>query len=377
MHDQHIPPGPPPANNLLDQIRLFRSFQQDSLGVFKRFKAEYGDIYALEINGIRNFIISDPDAMHEVMVTKANQFYKDRDLKDSERGLARFLGNGLLTSDGEFWRRQRKLAAPALHVRRIAAYAGTMVEYTSAMLNRWSDGANLDISREMTALTMKIVAKTLFNTDVSSEFERVGQAMDAVQSLGGSPSMLPTWIPTPYELRLRRAGRALDEIIYRIIAEWREEGVDRGDLLSMLLLAEDDDGKRMTDQQARDEVVTLFLAGHETTANTLNWTFMLLAQHPEVEAKLHAELDAVLAWARAHAGRSGEPALQRDGHQGIDALVSTRLDCRSPGYRGYRDRWLYGAKRRTDQSGLLSGTSRSALVATTRALYAGALQSSE
>jgi cytochrome P450 len=118
--------------------------------------------------------------------------------------------------------------------------------------------------------------------------------MIEVQGVAGPPTLIPTRIPTPHELRRRRAGRLLDEIVYRFIREWREKGQDNGDLLSMLLLAEDDEGNRMSDQQARDEAVTLFLAGHETTANTLNWTWYLLAQHPEVEARLHAELDTVL-----------------------------------------------------------------------------------
>ena len=139
-----------------------------------------------------------------------------------------------------------------------------------------------------------IVAKTLFNVDASALAERVGAAVEIVQSVAGPAPLIPAWVPTPSELRKRRARAELDDIIYGLIRDWRVKGEDNGDLLSMLLLAEDDDGAHMTDEQARDEIVTLFLAGHETTANTLNWTWTLLAQNPEAEAKLHEELDRVL-----------------------------------------------------------------------------------
>jgi cytochrome P450 len=163
------------------------------------------------------------------------------------------------------------------------------------MLAGWRDGARLDIADEMLRVTMLIVAKALFSADVAEDVQRVARAVETMQEFMGQRSLLPPWVPTPRELRARRAVRDLDEVVYRLIRERRASGDDRGDLLSMLLLARDEDGNGMTDAQARDEVVTLLAAGHETTANTLNWTFYLLAQHPNVAAKLHAELDAVLA----------------------------------------------------------------------------------
>jgi cytochrome P450 len=294
MTDHKFPPGPPPAKNILQTIRLISKFQGNPLEAFRKLCDEYGETYMFQFGEGRGYMTSNPDLMHEVMVTKASSFQKDRDLKNKKVGLARFLGNGLLTSDGEFWKRQRKLAAPALHIKRIAAYAETMVDYTLKMLDSWRDGARLDISHEMTNLTMMIVAKSLFNVDASRDAERVGAAVEVVQTVAGRVQMIPAWVPTPSELRKRHARRELDEIIYRLIADWRAKGEDNGDLLSMLLLAEDDNGDHMTDEQARDEIVTLFLAGHETTANALNWTFTLLAQNPDVEAKLHDELDSVL-----------------------------------------------------------------------------------
>lgn len=295
MEERKIAGGPPPPKNIIQQIQFVLNLQKDILAMFKNLKAKYGDIYTFQAGEVYNYIISEPDAMYEVLVAQAKSFHKDPDMKNAKAGLARFLGNGLLTSDGEFWKRQRKLAAPALHAKRIEAYADAMVDYTLKMLENWNDRARLDISHEMSGLTMRIVAKTLFDADVSGEVERVGRAMVAVQSIAGPPSMVPTWVPTPHELKQRQAARDLDEIVYGFINRWHETSEDKGDLLSMFLLAEDEDGKHMTDKQARDEAITLFLAGHETTANTLNWTFTMLAQHPEIEAKLHAELDAVLA----------------------------------------------------------------------------------
>lgn len=295
MNAHKFPPGPPPAKNIIQIIRLASMFRGNTLEVFRKLNDQYGDTYVLQFGDDYGYITSNPDLIHEVLVSKASSFYKDRDMKNKKAGLARFLGNGLLTSDGEFWKRQRKLAAPALHAKRIASYGETMVDASLHMLDGWRDGTRLDIAHEMTNLTMMIVAKTLFNVDASQDAERIAAAVEVVQSVAGPIPMIPTWVPTPSELRKRRARQELDDIIYRLIVDWREKGVDNGDLLSMLLLAEDDDGSHMTDEQARDEIVTLFLAGHETTANTLNWTWTLLAQNPDVEAKLQAELDTVLA----------------------------------------------------------------------------------
>ncbi len=294
MAGVQIPPGPPPAKDMVAQLRLLMLFRKDTMGTLIDWRQQYGETYGFEIGKWRQYVFTHPDHLHEILVTQAAKFHKNDDYKNPKSGLARFLGNGLLISDGEFWKRQRKLVAPALHARRIGSYAETIVDHTRKMLDGWRDGARLDISQEMTSLTMRIVARVLFNTDVSADIDRVGDAVEALQRYTGRPQLLPTWVPTPDELGARRARRNLDAIVYRIIAEWHATGEDRGDLLSMLLMAEDDEGQRMTDQQARDEVVTLFLAGHETTANALNWTWYLLAQHPDIEAKLHHELDSVL-----------------------------------------------------------------------------------
>lgn len=280
-----------------DTFRLMSNLQSDALGLMEGWARENGDFFLIQVGESPQFITSNPEAMHEIFVKQAAHMIKDSDYTDERKGLARFLGSGLLTSNGDFWKRQRKLVAPALHTKRIAAYAQTMVEYAEMLLPTWRDGMVLNMNLAMNELTMRIVGKTLFNVTLEGDVRSIGQAMEAIQvkSSGSSLDLLPNWVPTPNEIRARKAKQRLDDFVYGLIAERRKTGEDGGDLLSMILLAEDEDGKRMTDLQARDEILTLFAAGHETTANTMNWTWMLLAQHPEVEAKLHAEIDHVLA----------------------------------------------------------------------------------
>jgi cytochrome P450 len=299
MAAETLPPGPKAPKNIIETVQLIRKFQTDLLGFTSRNFAKYGGIWKIEAGEEMQYMISEPDLIQEVIVKQADKFNKSSDYKNTEKGLARFLGNGLVTSDGDFWKRQRKLVAPAFHTKRIEAYAQSMIDATQEMLERWKGHSTLDIDDEMMRVTLQIVVKTLFNKDISAEAKRIGDAMSALQELVGNNSMvesfLPIWIPTPQRARSKKAVHDLDEIVYRLIADWRKEGVDNGDLLSMLLLTRDDDGNGMSDKQVRDEAVTLFLAGHDTTANTLNWTWYLLAQNPDVEAKLHDEIDTVLA----------------------------------------------------------------------------------
>jgi len=253
----------------------------------------------------RVYYVNHPDYIEEVLVNQARKFIKGRILR-ANKGV---FGNGLLTSEGDFWLRQRRLAQPAFHRARIAAYAETMVRFTERMLEGWPatagrpaqagwrDGRTFDVHAEMMRLTMQIVAKTLFDADVDADAQEVGRALEAIMEHNSDFRRLiltPSWLPTLRNVRAALATRRLNKIIYRIIGQRRAAGRDAGDLLSMLLDAQDEDGSRMTDRQLRDEVITLFLAGHETTALALSWTWWLLAQHPQVEAKLHAELEAVL-----------------------------------------------------------------------------------
>ena len=273
-----------------------REFSRDQLGFYARCAREYGDVVPVRLGPFPGLLIYHPDAIEEVLVVRNRDFIKSRGV----RLMRGFLGDGLFTAEGDLWLRQRRLMQPAFHRQRVAAYGETMAAYAARQAADWHDGAVLDIHEEMMAVTRAIVAKTLFNADVSEEARAIGDASEIVMEyfgkrFGSLLALLPLWLPTPANLRLRRAVRRLDEVVYRMIADRRRSPEDRGDLLSILLEAQDaDDGSRMSDRQVRDEAMTLFLAGHETTAVALSWTWFLLAQHPEVDARLADELRAAL-----------------------------------------------------------------------------------
>jgi cytochrome P450 len=288
-----LPPGPKgrfPTGNLLDYTR-------DHLGFLTRCAREYGDVVRLRFVNVPVYLLNHPDHTEYVLVQNNRNFIKSR----GERISLGFLGDGLLTSEGSFWRRQRRLAQPAFHRERITAYGEVMAESAGRMVGDWRDGEVRDVHRDMMRLTLEIVARTLFGVPLKpAEFEEVGAALAVISERftgrGGVFFQVPERVPTPGNLRFRRALGKLDALIYGVVGGRRARGEDDGDdLLSMLLAARDEKGARMSDKQLRDEVMTIFLAGHETTANALSWTWHLLAEHPEVERKLHEELDETLA----------------------------------------------------------------------------------
>jgi cytochrome P450 len=289
------PPGPP-------QHWLFgnlREFGRDRLDALSRWAQEFGDVVWARFGSRSVVFLNHPDLVEEVLVNQNRKFIKHYRLRDA----ARTLGQGLLISEGEFWRGQRKLAQPAFHRERIAAYGELMVDLTQDMLETWADAQVRDVQEDMMRLTLEIVAKTLFDAEIGRDSGQVSAAMETLMQafVVRTASLIspPHWLPTPMNIRVERAIRRLERIILSIIAERRASGEDRGDLLSMLLRAQDEDsGRRMSDSQLRDEVMTLFMAGHETTANTLAWAWFLLARHPEAEARLHAELEHVLSGRR-------------------------------------------------------------------------------
>jgi cytochrome P450 len=290
-----LPPGPGSAHRGR-QLLGFLAFRRDPLKFITRLAREHGDIVHFTRGPQRVFTLNHPDLVRDALVTHQDYFHKGRALQRSKR----LLGEGLLTSEGEHHRRQRRLAQPAFHRKRVESYGAVMADYAVRHSSRWHDGDEVDIAHEMMRLTLAIVGKTLFNADVEGEADDVGTAMNEIMEMF-QLLLLPyseylEKLPLPHNRRFLRARAKLDSVIYHIIEERRRTGVDAGDLLSMLLLATDEEGDRtgMTDEQLRDELMTLFLAGHETTANALAWTWYLLARHPEVEAKLHAEIDAVL-----------------------------------------------------------------------------------
>ena len=269
---------------------------RDQLGFYVRCAREYGDVVPVRLAAQRGLLIYHPDAIEEVLVTRARDFVKSPGI----RFLRSLLGEGLFLSEGDLWLRQRRLMQPAFHRQRIAAYGDIMATYGARRAAGWQEGTVLDIHTEMVAVTRDIVAKTLFDADVSEEAEVIGEASHFLteyfgKRLGSLLQLVPPWLPTPANVRMRRTVRRLDAIVSRMIGDRRRAPGERADLLSLLLAARDaDDGSRMTDRQVRDEVMTLFLAGHETTAVALSWTWYLLAQHPEVDARLAAEVRAVL-----------------------------------------------------------------------------------
>lgn len=270
------------------------SYLRDPLVFLKDSARRGGDFAKLDLLGIEAILVSNPDDIERVLITEHRKVTKDRFTKD----LSRFLGQGLLTSEGDFWRRQRRLAQPAFHRERIAAYARAMAEATEERISNWEPGAVFDIHDEMMHLTRDIVCRTLFGKVAGPEMAAVSGALEVVLNRYAEPLFLlvPSLdkLPLPLSLRYRQGVETLDRVVYGLIKERRASGRDTGDLLSMLLAAQDEDGSRMSDKQVRDEVMTIFLAGHETTAIALSWTFYLLSHNPDSCRSLGEEARSVL-----------------------------------------------------------------------------------
>jgi cytochrome P450 len=333
------PPGPP-GRFFTGHLAQFRG---DRLEFLTRCAREYGDIVAIRLGPRRVILLSHPDAIESVLVTQSKHFIKHFALRLNPL----VFGNGLLTSEGDFWLRQRRLIQPAFQRDQIATFAPVMVAYTERLLAGWQAGKTCDIVPEMMRLTLQIAAKTLFDAEVAEEANEVGDALNMLhenfvqrfQSL----LALPVWVPTPAHRRLRRAIARLDDILYLLIRQRRVDGDrPRGDLLSLLLHARDEvDRTQMTDKQLRDEAMTLFLAGHETTALALSWAWALLAQNPDAEARLAAEVAEVLAGRTATA--DDLPRLRYTENVALEAMrlyspafVIGReaiVDCEVAGYR--------------------------------------------
>jgi cytochrome P450 len=283
------PPGPKPRF-LIGNVPLA---SENPLAVFSRWATEFGDIFYYRALWLQVYFLNDPELIEAVLVRNPKNFWKDRVVRNSKW----FFGQGLLTNEGEAWLRQRHLAQPAFHRERIAAYGKIMVHSARRMVAAWRPGETRDVHREMMDLTFGIVVRCLFQVEPESVGEISSALNVLMRNATGARMLFPPiarYLPTPTMLRVRRAVKKLDETVYGIIAARRREGRDSGDLLSMLIQSRDESGTGMTDRQLRDEVMTFLLAGHETTALALSWTWHLLAQHPEVEEKLHAEIAQVV-----------------------------------------------------------------------------------
>lgn len=266
--------------------------RHNALGFLERCARQYGDVFTFRFITLPFCYIGRPELIESVLVTHFSNFTKSEDY----RALRRVLGEGLVTSEGETWRRHRRLMQPAFHRERFEAYAGLMGVYAERAVESWRPGQVFDVHKEMMQLTLEIVAQALLGTEVAGQARDVGEALDELlrQFVGGSIFILPGWLPTPANFRTRRAVRKLDQTVYRIIQSRRAAGSGGNDLLSILLAARDEDGSRLSDLELRDETMTLFLAGHETTAIALSWTWFLLAQNPSVEAEMLRELNDAL-----------------------------------------------------------------------------------
>ena len=303
-------------------LRLLFGLRRDTLAFLTRVAQEHGDAASFRVGHWKYWLFSHPDAVRDVLVDQDAKFIKGPALRRARKSL----GDGLLTSEGELHRRQRQLIQPVLHPQRVAGYADLMVRYAAETAERWRDGQTIDLHHEMMGLTLRVVAKALFDADVAGEVEALGRAMDISVSMFAramSPwGPLLRYLPLPSNFRFKAAWRRLRETTEQFICERRVAGTERCDLLSRLLRATgaDGDGAAMTDRQARDEAITLFTAGHETTANALSFTFYLLSQHPEVEARLHEELRSVLG------GTSTSSVESRDATaQDVERLAYTRM----------------------------------------------------
>lgn len=301
---------PPGLKRNLPFYLFSKFFRSDNPILLFEYLTRYGRAahYRLLHNHI--VLLHDPSDIREVLVDKAQFFIKER----TQKRMRILLGEGLITADGEHHKRQRRIAAPAFHRQRIQAYAGTIVEHAAAVRDQWKPGVKIDVAAEMMRLSLQITARTLFDTEVTPEIHAINDESNAVMEIYNALIALPRaeellrWrIPIPVLMRFRRSKRRLDAVVDTMIAAKqasiakaaREGRPLGGDVLSMLIAARDEDGaagssNRMSAKELRDEVMTIFLAGYETVANALSWTWLLLGQNPQAEAKLHAELDSAL-----------------------------------------------------------------------------------
>jgi cytochrome P450 len=289
-----FPPGPKPG---FFDWSLARRLQNERLEFPTELARTYGDLAHFRLGPVHLYFVNHPDLVKEVLITRGKNFKK---LPRLIKALSQVDGNGLVTSDGDFWLRQRRLVQPAFSLKRFDGYAKTVVDCAQQTVDSWLPGSQIDVLREMRGLALAIVARTLFGAEVSDTEGTLGSATETISEIvsreTGRLIQWPQWVPIADNRRKRAAILVVDRVIRGIIRERRVSGEDRGDLLSMLLAAVDEegDGTRMTDEQVRDEVITLFNAGHDTTASSLGWTWYLLATHPDVASRIRDEVRSVV-----------------------------------------------------------------------------------
>jgi cytochrome P450 len=285
----------PPGPTGLPLLGLVFEIRKDPLGTLQRVAREFGDVVTFPVLGRDRVLLNRPEYIQQLLLLQHGKLHKSALTKMAVQPL---LGEGLLISEGDFWRQQRRLAQPAFHKSRVNDYEPTMVRCALAQARTWRDGETRNMAEEMMQLTLEVAVQTLFGTTLAGESERIGRSMTFLMrhylSRARSPWRIPEAWPTRANKIARRDRAYLDSLVYRIIEERKKETRPRQDLLSMLMAAMNEDGSRMTAKQLRDETMTLFLAGHETTALALGWTWYLLSENPQAEGKLHEELDGAL-----------------------------------------------------------------------------------
>jgi len=289
----------PPGLKMNLPFYLVRKFFKpgNPILLFEHLVRTYGRASHYMLGPSHIVFINDPGLIWEILINHPQEMIKER----TQRRMKILLGEGLITSDGEIHKRQRRIAAPAFHRQRIQNYGTMMVDRASVMREEWKPGQEIDIAAEMMRLTLQVVARTIFNTDVTSDVQAINDEVNVIMDLYNFLIALPRaeamlhW-PIPGLMRFRKARKRLDAVVHRMIEQHQKDGIDRGDLLSMLITSRDEEGdhSQMSDEQLRDEVLTIFLAGYETVANALSWTWLLLGQNPDAEARMHAEIDSAL-----------------------------------------------------------------------------------
>jgi cytochrome P450 len=326
----------PPGPCGLPLIGNARSFARDPLAFLTGVAETYGDIASFKLGGTDVIFVRHPDYIREVLITQRGAFT----ISPLRARLNAVVGEGLLTSRGEWHARQRRLIQPVFRKSRIEAYAGKMAELSGRTREQWQSGKVIDITGEMMKLTMLIAARALFDHDIGDDTEKVSHNIDTALEFFtrlSSPFLkLSLALPLPSSLRLKRAVSELDEVIYRMIERRKADAGPRTDLLSLMMQSKDDQtNAHMTEKQLRDEVLTLLLAGHETNANALAWTFYLLAQRPDADLRLHEEARSVLG------GRAAYTAAD------VDRLAYARRVMQE-GLRLYPPGWFIGREAQTD-----------------------------
>ena len=288
----HAPPGP----KGLPILGLALDIRKDALGTLQRLAREYGDVVSMPVLGVSRVLVNRPDYIQQLLILDHAKLHKSTLTK---LVVGPLLGQGLLISEGDFWRRQRRLAQPAFHRSRTNEYSPVMVECALEQIRHWRSGETRNIAEEMMKITLEVAVRTLFGASLAGDSDSIGKAMTFLMRhylrRARTPWRVPERWPTPANRRARREVEYMDSLIYGIISDRKKDTRPRNDLLSLLMAAMHEDGGQMTEKQVRDESMTLFVAGHETTALSLAWTWYLLGENPAAEARLQEELRGVLA----------------------------------------------------------------------------------